>query len=94
MPGWLTADVELRDGTVWNGAAPFAVLEASGRGGPDVVALQLAAPVWITRGVARDLMDALTRGGVRNLDVGDELVRYEGAPGGMDGGVAGSALGT
>ena len=77
MPGWLTADVELRDGTVWDGTAPFAVLEPSGRGGPDVVALRLAAPVWISRGAAHDLVEALTRGGVRNLDVGDELVRYE-----------------
>jgi hypothetical protein len=69
--------VELRDGTVWDGTAPFAVLEPSGRGGPEVVALRMVAPVWIGRPAARDLLEALARGGVHDLDVGDQLVRYE-----------------
>jgi hypothetical protein len=69
--------VELRDGTLWNGASTFAFLEPS----PTVVgaqSLRLAGPVVVTRDVARDAVAALERAPrLTVLDVGDELLRAE-----------------
>jgi hypothetical protein len=66
--------MEVRDGTVWDGATAFAALVPSASAA-DAVALQLAAPMVITREVAEGAIDALTAARVSALDVGDELLR-------------------
>jgi hypothetical protein len=68
--------VELRDGTLWDGATRFAALEPS----PTAVGasvLRLAGPTLVTRDVARATIEALTAARLPRLDVGDELLRAE-----------------
>jgi hypothetical protein len=66
--------MEVRDDTVWDGVAPFAMLVPSANGG-GAVSLQLLAPVVFGHELAKRLVDALRAARVPVLDVGDELVR-------------------
>jgi hypothetical protein len=91
VPGCLTAPVELRDGTVWDGATPIAAIEPSATAttadGGGTVVLRWLAPVVVGRENARGLVDALTASGAPSVDVCDPLIRFEARAAGWTGGL-------
>src|SRR5262249_12851527 len=69
--------MEVRDGTVWDGATAVAALDSLPNRADDAVALRLLAPLVIPRGAASALVDAMQEARVPAIDVADELVRAE-----------------
>jgi hypothetical protein len=68
--------MEVRDGTIWDGATEVAAFEPSS-GAPGAVSLRMITALTVGRDAARAMVDAVTRADVPVLDVADALLRGE-----------------
>ncbi len=69
--------MEVRDGTIWDGATEVAAFEPSASGVPDAISLRMLTGATLGRDAARAMVDAVTRADVPVLDVADALLRGE-----------------
>src|SRR6266576_4694823 len=68
--------MEVRGGTIWDGATEVAAFEPSS-GAPGAVSLRMITALTVGRDAARAMVDAVTRADVPVLDVADALLRGE-----------------
>src|SRR5256885_330059 len=76
--------MEVRDGTIWDGATEVAAFEPSSRA-PGAVSLRMLVIATVGRDAANAMVDAMTRADVPVLDVADALLRGEARAAGWTG---------